>query len=55
MAGQARGQADGGFTLFTDYNCPDAPPMSQVDGGWLATDARKARIDCALEIGRAHV
>jgi hypothetical protein len=41
---------DGGtpFTLFDDYHCVDAPPMQQVDGGWLATDARKARIDCAL-------
>lgn len=22
--------------------------MAQTDGGWLATDARKARIDCGL-------
>lgn len=42
--------ADGGtgFTLYQDYNCPDAPPWQQADGGWLASDARKERINCAL-------
>lgn len=41
------------ISLFKDYGCNEAPPMVQValpDGGqgWLATDARKRRIDCAL-------
>jgi hypothetical protein len=57
---QAEGSLDGGaapdagesggplMTLFLDYGCPEAPPMVQVDGGWIASDARKARIDCGL-------
>lgn len=50
MASTARAEGDAGipFTLFDDYNCVSAPPMQQVDGGWLASDQRKARIDCAL-------
>lgn len=44
------GAQDAGFqiTLGDDYQCVPAPPMVQTDGGWLATDARKLRIDCML-------
>ena len=48
---------DGGlpFTLFDDYRCPPAPPMSKVDGGWLATETRKQRIDCGLAGANAEL
>lgn len=43
--------ADAGITidLFTQYNCPSAPPMTQnPDGTWTATQARKDRLDCGI-------
>lgn len=55
------GTSDAPFTLFSDYSCPPAPPMAQIslpdggNGGWLATDARKARIDCALAGAQAEL
>lgn len=48
LALPASAQDGGTFTLYDDYHCPEGPAMVQVDGGWLATDLRKARIDCAL-------
>lgn len=44
----ARAQ-DGGFTLFADYNCPQAPPCEATDAGIsLCPNSRLRRIDCAL-------
>ena len=37
---------DGGVRSL--YQCPDAPVLERVDGGWFATDARIRRINCQL-------
>lgn len=50
------GAQDGGrLTLFTDYGCQEAPAPVAVDGGWLLTDARAGRVNCALAGAQAEL
>lgn len=45
--------ADAGYVTIV-YPCPEAPPLQRLDGGYLMSDSRAARLACQLAACQEH-